>query len=252
MTARNPARKGKLTRQQVAVMRLSTRAGRQLAEEHPEIADDYRHGATHEHIAQAYRIAETYDLHSETNAMAVVRCALRELISEEERSEVANEHWQRHGQNIYEQGRGIHAQTPEQKAEARKAGGLRVYELGVGVCALTTEQKATAGRKGGKKGGRTVYERGLGIYALTPAQKLQASKKGAMGIGRMPWSDEEKKYFADLCNDPAYQHGPGTYRGSPDYETIVGELYRKFGIKRTVISLQHIRRKQKADSADCG
>jgi hypothetical protein len=69
------------------------------------------------------------------------------------------------GKKTYELGKGIHAQTPEQKREL----GKKVYELGKGIHAQTPEQKRELGKK--------VYELGKGIHGITPEERSEFNKK---------------------------------------------------------------------------
>lgn len=96
----------------------------------------------------------------------------------------------------------------------------------------------------GRKTGRKMYERGLGIHSLTSEQKAASGRNGGraatLSKGLTPWSDEEKIYLSELCQNPEYQHRFGAQIGNPNYKCIAHELKAKFGTNRTRNSMQSI------------
>jgi hypothetical protein len=74
------------------------------------------------------------------------------------------------GRASYEQGKGIHGMTTEQRQEVGRA----LYEQGKGVHGMTTEQLQEVGRAGGK----ASYEQGKGVHGMTIKQRQEAGRAG--------------------------------------------------------------------------
>lgn len=196
-------------------MKLAKSAGKIIAEDYPDMADDYRNGTILRQIVAKYNIMEKYGIPSQLNAITAVRYALRNLISKEEMPKLASYHHMQHG----------------------KMHGHKMYKLGQGIHALTPEQKAEAGVKGGE----VAYKRRLGIHASSAEQRTEARRKGALSRGCTLWSEGETTYFFTLCRNPEYNHDQGTNKGRPDYRKIAAELEVMFGNKRTTRDLYSYR-----------
>lgn len=189
---------------QIAAVATVHKLGQVLAEEHPEIADFYRQGSTA--LQLAYHYLPEHAGRSESVARNAVRYALQQLLSPEELRRLAKEHLQENGSKngtaTLRDRIGIHALTLEERLEfARKA-----YPCGLGRCSKT----------------------------LLAYGRLQ----GLLAMGKIPYSDEEKKALLQLAQDSAYQYHSGWWKGKPAYELISIELSQRFGVRRTVSALK--------------
>ena len=88
------------------------------------------------------------------------------------------------GKQNYENSIGIHAQTPEEKAESARKGHETQKKLAIGFWGLTLEQRQENGRKGEEK----RKERNVGLYALTKEEKSEAGKKSAQKLHSERWA----------------------------------------------------------------
>lgn len=196
---------------QRAAIRVAREIGDLLAMDHPEIADDYRNGLTHEQIALRYGLDEITDSHR-IRRQAVL-FALKKLIPADERQRLKAAKMKANGDRAVTLGTGIHglldservifgrkaaqvladrglgifALTPEQQ----KAHGQKMHRLGKGVHALTTEERRAIGKKNHqyKKGvhglssaehrehGKKSHQMGVGIHAMTDEQRSELAKK---------------------------------------------------------------------------
>jgi hypothetical protein len=204
------ASRKELTREQVIAVKLAKQTGMVIAQDYPQIADNYKAGDTLRKIAKEYGFLEKYGI-TEVVAINAVHCALHELVSEAELSKLKSDH----------------------QSQGSKTGGKKNYEQGLGIFSLTPEQNVEAQKKGGKNN----YERGHGIFSLTPERKADVARKSVLARGLTPWSTEEKIYLSDLCQTSEYRHSSGNHVGMPDYKKIAAELESKFGTKRTALAL---------------
>jgi hypothetical protein len=120
---------------------------------------------------------------------------------------------------LYKNKKGIHAQTNEEKREFGKRtyqmgvgvhaftkeqlseNGKRTRELGIGIYALTTEQR----RENGKKSGKKCYEMGVGIHRLTTEERRELVKV----INSQRWKCLETGYISTAAGVVAYQRARG-------------------------------------------
>lgn len=109
------------------------------------------------------------------------------------------------GRKAYEEGKGIHALTPEERREVAKKGGQKSYEEGKGAHALTPEEKIKFGRKGGIKGGQKAYEEGKGMFSLTPEERKEINKK----INSQKWKCTVTGYVTNAGALSLYQKKRG-------------------------------------------
>ncbi len=241
--------KGKFSPQQWKAIKLSRKLGKQIAQDYPEIANNYKSGMTMLNIAKIYNFISMYEVPSIKIMKEAMRGALEKLISTEELKILASEHrreWGKEwGKETLKRGIGLFSIIPEENLELRRKGGQISYEKGIGVHALSSDEKKEAGRKGGLISGRKVYDKGLGIHALTLEERREAGRKGALVRGQQLWLDEEKQYFLRLCKNPEYQYNLGPHMGCPNYKLISDELERKFGIRRTLYFLSRTKQKLK-------
>lgn len=182
----------RLTSEQVGAIRLSAEIGNDIRENHPEIAEEYRSGLTAPKLAAKYGFNLWYGVSLQIASYAV-RNAIRGysgrysdpyqgLIEDNsERESLARAHNRQTGMELYEQKRGIHALTGEQKAEAGRKGGLirgpLSYQLRIGCHALPPEVLREHCRRiatlGGKTGGvASVVARGFIPYTPATAGRI--------------------------------------------------------------------------------
>ncbi|HLC54439.1 MAG TPA: hypothetical protein VJK07_02295 [Candidatus Nanoarchaeia archaeon] len=107
------------------------------------------------------------------------------------------------GCKTYEERRGIHGLTPEQRSEISRDGGLTSYSRRKGVHGRTQEQM----KEHGLIGGRKLLEEGRGIHGLTPEQRKENSHKAIISMGRIPITEDEKRFAYKLLQDPYFQRG---------------------------------------------
>ena len=182
--AYNETSSRRLTSEQVGAIRLAAEIGYDIRMNYPKIAEEYRSGLTAPKLVARYEFNLRYGVSLQV-ANYAVRNAIRGyrghyfdpyqgLIEDNsERESLAVAHNRQTGMELYEQKRGIHALTREQKAEAGRKGGLirgpLSYQLRIGCHALPPEVLREHCRRiaplGGKAGGAaSVAARGLIPY----------------------------------------------------------------------------------------
>jgi len=200
-----------LTRRQQAAIRTEAATGDHIRADFPQIAEEYRMGLTAPRLVDRHGLDAHYGV-SRRAAVAAVRNALRGysgpfyqpyegLISDRsERTTLALAHSRHTGIEAYQQKRGLHALTSEQKAEAGRKGGLILgamsYRLRFGCHAIPPEVQREHLRKiahlGARKGAiACVLSRGLTLYA--PGTGGRCS---------------EVEFAESLASDPEFQTGP--------------------------------------------
>ena len=203
-----------LTPQQIGAIMRSIRLGRTLQQEHPEIADLYRRGYHIRRIVEEIDIKSEYDV-TERVAWNGVYYAIsgshgfletanyEEIIPEDERERLGAKHLSesssKNGRRSYEEKKGIHAQTTEEKREL----GRRMYEKRDGLFGMSKKQR----QRLGLESGRRLYEEKRGIHALTPEEKKEAGRLGSISRGQTIWSEEEKREAYELSLTPEYKKG---------------------------------------------
>lgn len=234
-------KKKQLSLEQISAIEMARRIGEKIVSDYPEIADDYRQGNTLNEIAEKYNIPEKYAI-PYRNVRRCLQSAIKILISKEERKSLKRQHLQKSFLRNYKEGIGIFSFS----SEKLKKMGRKLYEKKKGIHSQSKEEKIENAGKGGRK----AYELGLGVHALSNKERKEFGRKGALVIGRKPFSDEERIYFFELCENQEYQYEAGGNKGKPNYKLISEELERKFGIKRSTITLTDIMyrfRKEKDD-----
>ena len=167
-------RNRRLTGGQVKAIRLAAEIGDDIRKNYPEIAEEYRSGLTAPRMVDAHDFDRRYGV-SRPAAIGAVRNAIRGyfgpyherydgLIADRpERKRLAVSHNSRTGTELYEQKRGIHAMTHEQRVAVGRKGGLirgpLSYELRIGCHAMSPEvlrehcrRSCTGRRQGGRRG----------------------------------------------------------------------------------------------------
>jgi hypothetical protein len=250
-----------LSSEQIGAIRLSVETGREIARDYPGIAADYMAGMFLGEIAEHYGFMSRYGV-TERIAANAVQYALRELIPEDELRELGAAHVSAssrdNGLRSLADGTGVFSLTPDQRSAAGRKGGRmggeKARDEGLGIHAMTPDQRAKAGRRGGRKGGRVVgpmlLREGRGIHAQSPEERRAASRKGVRAKGQVPWSDDERDCFFELCQDPGYQHRKGCHKGRPDYVRIAAELSSRFGTDRSPQSLYNTSSRRKPGAGE--
>ena len=109
------------------------------------------------------------------------------------------------GKQNYKNRVGIHAQTKEERDNARRKGHQVQKELGVGFWGLTLEQRQENARKGESK----RKQMGLGLYSLTQEQKSEAGKKSAQQLHSQRWMCLETGHITNAGALTRYQKHRG-------------------------------------------
>lgn len=102
------------------------------------------------------------------------------------------------GRNNKKNGKGIFAQTFEERSEIAKRNSRKNKENKVGIFALTKEELSENGKKGGKISGQKCKKLGIGIFSMDEEERAEANKIGGkkikeLGIGIFGMSQEERK-----------------------------------------------------------
>jgi hypothetical protein len=204
------ARSRRLTGEQQAAIRLAAEIGDDLRKNCPELAEEYRRGATAPMLVATYGFDRRYGVNRRA-AIGAVRNAIRGysghcyesypglIADRSERESLALDHNRRTGMDVYERRVGIHGFTHEQKLDACRKGGLvrgpLSYQLGIGCHALppevVREQLRRVASLGGKAGGvASVLAQGMVPYV--PAE---------------PGRIAELEFACRLATEPRYR-GP--------------------------------------------
>jgi hypothetical protein len=247
-----------LTPDRIAAIKAAKRIGSKIAKEYPHISNDYRNGMHQKDIVSKYGFVELYGA-SPNVALVSVYYALSELIpksemkqletihrkanaqlyglashNREELSEMCKRNGRNNGKRAFRLGSGIFAPENQEKvADGSRRGRQKVNELGLGIHSLTSEQLSAAGKKGGKK----AVEEKKGIHGCDAEKRSALGKMASAAAGNSIWSDEERAYFMELCENSAYQWGSGRRKGYPNYTKIAAALREEFGTERTPHSL---------------
>jgi hypothetical protein len=202
-----------LSDQQKAAIIRSITLGRQIQEDFPEVAEDYRnaesslskivekYGLTGKYGVK-YRVAETALLHALRGYDGHMRIAEEEpysglIANREEAKQIGVVH----------------------NSESARVTGKQMVEEQRGIFGLSKERRSEIGQESGKK----QFERGIGIHAQTPAERREIGRLGAISQGKLPYSDEEIAYIRELAKNPFYQR-----RSSINAMKISEEVNRKF------------------------
>ena len=121
------------------------------------------------------------------------------------------------GKKTYEERKGIHSLTFDQRSEIGRRGGQKTYEEKIGIFSISVEERKEIGRKSGKK----CYDEKKGIHAMTFEEKSKHSQK----IGKKSYEEkkgihaqsiEERKKLGKntssqkwMCNETGYISTPG-------------------------------------------
>ena len=180
---------GELSSDQISAIKHSIEIGKQLVNDHPEIAELYRDGMTYSGIAESLDVKGKYGA-SDKVAVTSIYHAIKGhaggfgtesydgLISDlDELAGLEYEHYAKNGRKAAELGLGIHGRNPE------------------------------TGERYVVESGKKAAELGLGIHSLQTS-----------------WSKEETEYAHLLSLEPEFQHQKGPNKGKSDYKTIAQVL----------------------------
>jgi hypothetical protein len=183
-------RKGKVTMKQAAGIALSVKRGLELAEGHPEIEDEWREGYTEAEIGARYLPGDSPNV-----SRNAVHYALRELVGEDEKAMIAQEH-----------GREGSIAGGRKSAARAVAMGTKLWDPA--NAALVAEGRRKGGRNGGRLAGRKNYLEGKGLAALTPEQMSDNGRRLVISNGFALYDDAvmdtdfgkvtEKEYIISL------------------------------------------------------
>jgi hypothetical protein len=181
---RNETWSRRLTPEQLKAIRVAAAIGDDIRRNCPEVAEEYRSGFTAPNIVAMHEFDRRYEV-SRRVAVNAVRNAIRGyfgccyepyhglIADRSERENLAIAHNRQTGKELFEQRRGIHSLTREQKVDAGRKGGLirgpLSYRLRIGCHALPPEVLREHCRRiaplGGKAGGvASAVARGLVPY----------------------------------------------------------------------------------------
>ena len=156
-------------------MMLSKVRGQELAEEFPEIADDFRRGYTLPQLARKY---SNDDDTSESVAVSSTWEALQILISPKEYAQLRTAR-----QKVFGKIRG-------------RLGGNTTYQRKVGAFALSQKARKAASHKGGKRGGtiagNKVYLERIGMFA-PDFDREAAAKRRTISRGETPYEWKKRR-----------------------------------------------------------
>jgi hypothetical protein len=131
----NEIRSRRLTSQQQGAIRLAAAVGHDMQKDHPEIAEEYRSGVTAPKLVARHGFDHRYGVNWRA-VIGAVRNAIRGysgpyydpyqglIANVSEREDLALAHNRQTGTALYEEKRGIHALTHEEKVDAGRKGGL--------------------------------------------------------------------------------------------------------------------------------
>lgn len=202
-----------LSDQQKAAMIRSITLGRQIQEDFPEVAEDYRNAdSSLSKIVAKYGIATNYGVGQKVAETALLH-ALKgydgHLIIAEEDS---------YPGLIADREEAIRMGVAH-NAESSRVLGRQMAEEQKGIFGLSKERRSEIGQKSGKK----QFEQGIGIHAQTAEERKEIGRLGAISQGKLPYSDEEIAYIRELAQNPFYQR-----RSRINAMKISEEVNRKF------------------------
>lgn len=168
-------------------MLLSRLRGKQLLEDHPEIAQKWEAG---KYLAD---LAEEYCPTDESLAVGInaVHYVIKKLVPDRERRRIAEKH------------------KVEATREPARARGKRDYKMHRGIWHPKNAARLAEGRKkGGQISGAIVgkrnYRAGKGIAAFTSKERHLIGQKSARARGEVPFEDKKKRTEFGLLNEKEY------------------------------------------------
>jgi len=190
----------------------SSRIGYLIAEEHPDIANEYMDGCGQERLAKKYNVRRQYDLPSLKSAAEAVGYALRQLMTMEQYQAYVKDH----------------------RLRAQEKSGSKARKKKTGI--FSNKWKKKDRQRTGREGAQKAMKEKKGIFH--PGYE-RTNKMQTLARGVVEWTTEMKDYFLKLCGNSKFRHNyRNQHNGSdspgmrvPDYNKIAEELGKKFGIK---------------------
>ena len=236
-----------LSPEQISAIRRTIRLGFTLQHDYPEVAELYKQGSTQREIVEILGLQLKYDVSRRIIENAVGRALVGHsegfdvksyegLLPPEEREKLARAHRQEcgiksgalygalGGKKLYEEGRGVHAFTREERKVVGRRGGNKLYTNRKGAHSMTSEELSDAGRRGGNISGLKNYQEKVGIHGRTSEQMNQDSLKGVVSRGCIPWSKDEAEYAYSLSQTSQYQCNNGANKGKSNNKKIAETL----------------------------
>lgn len=216
-----------LTAQQIAAIRKAYELARQLQAEHPEIAKLYRTGRHQRSIVSEIRITEKYGVTADVARVAIGAAlrghnpffeleGLEGLLSPEECEQLEVTHQVEGGQETYQQGRGIHTETPQFRAERARES----YFSGIGLGGIDADHRKLYA----KKAGSTAVKKKRGVHGLSHEDHVAHGKKGGplatLAKGLKLWNPDERSTAYELSQSPSCKYAKGGNKGLTNYVKI--------------------------------
>jgi hypothetical protein len=174
-----------ISRKRTIAMVLSIQKGLDLADAHPEIAEEWASGETELQIGQRYLPNDKPNM-----ARATVGRALEHLLDEDERKEIAAKH------------------EYLGKIKGGKISGRRAEEKGYGIWSMSPEERREASQRGGRIAGELMgkknYAAGIGIGSLTHNQLVENGKNAARKRGQVPYEASQEPTDLGEMDERAY------------------------------------------------
>lgn len=207
--------KRKITPEQVKAIRLARKLGEQIAMDHPHIAQDYRFGKTIVGIIEEYNFSEVYGSHSIRVMKEAMRSALEKLISSDELKTLARGHHQEQAKESHKKGIGIFSIPYEKMREIGRKSGQRLYEERRGVHGLSLDEKREIGKGAALMRGQQPWsdEEKQYLLELCKNQEYQYLQGPNMGFPNYRLiSDELERKFGRRRTSNALHTMRGRYK----------------------------------------
>jgi len=246
---------GDLSPEQISAIRRTIRLGFTLQNDYPEVAELYKQGSTQREIVETLGLQSKYDVSRSIIENAVGRAIgghsggfdvkpYDGLLPPEEREKLVRDHRQEcgiksgalygalGGKKLYEEKRGVHAFTREERKVVGRRGGNKLYADRKGVHSMTSEELSDAGRRGGNISGSKNCQERVGVHGRTSEQMNQDSLKGVISRGCTLWSKCEIEYAYSLSQTSKYQWNNGANIGKSNNKKIAETLNNGNLLKR--------------------
>lgn len=202
-----------ISQEKYNAIQYSIRIGRQLINDHPEMADMYREGMSHPKIAEILEVKVNHGIFSDGIAVSSIGYAIK--------GHDGSFGVDAYGGLIQDEDE-LRRLKYEHAASLGRINGINLAKLGLGCHGInsTTGEKYSVegGRKGGIKGGRKVA--GLINQKTGLRFVVEGGIKGILAQGKTPWTEEEREHAYLLSLDSEYKYQKGK-RIIPDIKKIV-------------------------------
>ncbi len=210
--------KSNLSILQLRAIKRAIALGRTLQKQFPEIAEDYENGLSKAKIIEKYDLIGVYRI-GKNVAENAVAFALKGhngylrikpyqgLIKDSGKlEELASKH----------QAIAFKSLTTEQRSQ----NGRKAYNQKKGVHGFSREQRKEMSRRGGI----IARDNKLGFHSLTKEEKAKNQRKAMIASGKTPYTPQEKQRILQLSKHPSFQcDGKG-----PSYIKIAKQINNEF------------------------